>query len=106
MPKFDVDIPHSLSPEEARARIGGATAKIESAYGATCRWTSDRELTVSRKGFDAVVSIEPALIHVSVNLAFLLSPMAAPIKSGLTRELEALMVAPPAATGTGGGSSP
>jgi hypothetical protein len=40
-----------------------------------------------------------------VNLAFLLSPMAAPIKSGLTRELAALMVAPPA-TGTGDGSSP
>ena len=94
MPKFDVDIPHGLPPEEARTRIDGATAKIEAAYGATCRWTTDRELTVSRKGFDAVVAIEPARIHVTVNLAFLLAPMAGPIKSGLAKELSALMAAP------------
>jgi putative polyhydroxyalkanoate system protein len=98
MPKFDIDIPHVLPPEEARSRIDGATAKIESTYGATCRWTGQRQLTVSRKGFDARVDIEPDRIHVAVNLAFLLSPMASSIKNGLARELAGLMAAPPAAS--------
>lgn len=105
MPKFDLDIPHALTPEEAKARISRATAKIESTYGATCRWTGDRQLTVSRKGFDAHVDVEADHIRVAVNLAFLLSPMASAIKSGLARELAGLMVAPPAATSEPGGGS-
>ena len=94
MPKFEVDIPHTLAPDEARKRIDRATAKIESAYGATCRWTGDHQLTVSRKGFDAVVSIEEERVHIDVNLAFLLSPMATAIKTGLTRELSSLLKTP------------
>jgi len=94
MPKFEVDIPHTLTPDEARKRIDRATAKIESSYGATCRWTEDHQLTVSRKGFDAVVSIEEERVHINVNLAFLLSPMATAIKTGLTRELSSLLKTP------------
>ena len=105
MPKFDLDIPHVLPPEEAKARIDRATAKIESTYGATCRWTGDRQLTVSRKGFDAHVDIEPDRIHVAVSLAFLLSPMANAIKTGLGRELAGLMAAPPSAAPPSGSST-
>jgi putative polyhydroxyalkanoate system protein len=104
MPKFDLDIPHALQPDEAKARIDRATAKIESAYGATCRWTGEHRLTVSRKGFDAQVDIEATRIHVAVNLAFLLSPMASSIKTGLARELAGLMAAPPSAPPPSGSS--
>ena len=53
MPKFDVDIPHSLPPEEVKTRLTGATSKIESKYGAACKWISDNQLNVARKGLDA-----------------------------------------------------
>ena len=91
MPKFQVDIPHSLPLDDVKTRLSGATGKIESAYGATCTWTGDRQLTVARKGFDAVVNIEAERVHVDMNLGFLLVPMAGAIKSGLAKELTSLL---------------
>ena len=91
MPKFDVDIPHSLTPEEVKTRLAGATSKIESKYGAACTWANDRQLNVSRKGLDATVTIEPARLHIELNLGFLLSAMAPAIKSGLAKELTTLL---------------
>jgi putative polyhydroxyalkanoate system protein len=101
MPKLEIDIPHALAPEEARARIARSTGKIESKYGATCAWVSDRQLTVTRKGFDALLTIEANRVHVGMSLGFLLIPMANAIKTGLGRELAALL-----ADGSGGGSGP
>jgi len=91
MPKFDLDIPHGLTPDEAKARISSATPKIESKYGAACKWTSDRQLSVSRKGLDATLTIEPARVHVDISLGLLLTPMANPIKNGLAKELASLL---------------
>jgi putative polyhydroxyalkanoate system protein len=97
MPKFDVDIAHNLPLDEVKTRIGGATPKIESKYGAQCKWTGDRQLTVSRKGLDAVLTIEPTRVHVELSLGFLLTAMASPIKSGLAKELAGLLAAPASA---------
>jgi len=91
MPKFELDIPHKLSPDDVRARLGAATGKIEASYGATCSWENDRLLHVSRKGFDAHVTIEPARVHVDMNLGFLLVPLAGAIKTGLSKELSGLL---------------
>ncbi|MEP6654287.1 MAG: polyhydroxyalkanoic acid system family protein [Myxococcales bacterium] len=91
MPKFQVDIPHSLPPDDVKKRLSGATHKIESAYGATCTWKNERQLSVARKGFDALVSIEDSRVHVDMNLGFLLVPMAGAIKNGLTKELSSLL---------------
>ena len=91
MPKYDLEIPHALATDEVRTRIEGMTPKIESSYGATCRWATDRQLTVTRKGFDATLTIEDKRVHVAMNLSFLLVPMASAIKSGLGRELTALL---------------
>jgi len=91
MPKFDVDIPHNLPIDEARKRIDGATAKIESKYGVACKWTSDRQLSVTRKGLDATLTVEPARVHVDISLGLLLTPMANPIKNGLAKELASLL---------------
>jgi|1185.fasta_scaffold225853_1 putative polyhydroxyalkanoate system protein len=91
MPKFDVDIPHSLPPDEVKTRLTGATAKIESKYGAACKWISDNQLNVSRKGLDATVSIEPSRVHIDLTLGFLLVAMAPAIKAGLAKELGALL---------------
>ncbi|HET6279493.1 MAG TPA: polyhydroxyalkanoic acid system family protein [Polyangia bacterium] len=93
MPKFEVDIPHALSAEEARARISGATTKLERDYGATCTWKGDKELLVSRKGLDARLAIEPSRVHIDLNLGFLLTPLASAIKSGITKELSGILSA-------------
>ncbi len=93
MPKFEVDIPHTLPPETAKERIAGATSKLEKQYGATCTWQGDNELLVSRKGLDARVSIEPERVHVDLNLGFLLVPLANAIKGGITKELAGILAA-------------
>jgi putative polyhydroxyalkanoate system protein len=91
MPKFEVDIPHSLAPAVAKERLASATGKLEQQYGATCTWKGDSELLVSRKGLDASVRIEPLRIHVDLNLGFLLTPLANAIKGGITKELSGLL---------------
>ena len=91
MPKFDVDIPHSLAQEEARTRIAGATPKLEREYGATCTWQGDHQLLVSRKGLDARVNIEERRIHIELNLGFMLTPLSGVIKNGIAKELSGIL---------------
>jgi putative polyhydroxyalkanoate system protein len=93
MPKFEVDIPHTLPPATAKERIAGATSKLEQQYGATCTWKGENELLVSRKGLDARVSIEPQRIHVDLNLGFMMVPLASAIKGGITKELSGILSA-------------
>jgi len=95
MPKYQVDIPHELAVGEAKQRIAAATEKLERDYGAACTWKGDTELTVSRKGLDAVVTVEPARVHIDLNLGFLLTPFAEKIKSGITRQLSGILATAP-----------
>ncbi len=99
MPKYQLDIPHTLSPDEAKKRISEATGKLSSDYGASCTWKSDNELAVSRKGLDARVTLEPARVRIDLNLGFLMTPFADVIKTGITKKLSAILAAspPPAA---------
>ncbi len=94
MPKFDVDIPHSLPPADVKARLERASAKLERDYGASCSWDGERCLLVQRKGLDARVSVEEDKLHVHVELGLLMSPMAGAIKSGITKQLTELLAAP------------
>jgi putative polyhydroxyalkanoate system protein len=91
MPKYQVDIPHTLPPEEAKQRLSGATGKLQQTYGASCTWNSDTELSVSRKGLDAKVTVEPSRVHIDLNLGFLLTPFAERIKSGIAKELASIL---------------
>ena len=91
MPKYQVDIPHELPPEEAKQRISGATDKLQTSYGATCTWKTDTELSVSRKGLDALVRVEPSRVHIDLNLGFLLTPFAERIKTGIAKELAGIL---------------
>jgi len=99
MPKFDVDIPHALPPEDVKARLSSATGKIESKYGAACKWINDKQLSVSRKGLDATVTIEATRVHIELGLGLLLSAMAPAIKAGLVKELTGLLTPAPSSTG-------
>jgi putative polyhydroxyalkanoate system protein len=91
MPRYEVDIPHSLAPEEAKQRLSGATGKLQQNYGASCTWKSDTELSVSRKGLDARVTVEPSRVHIDLNLGFLLTPFAERIKTGIAKELASIL---------------
>jgi putative polyhydroxyalkanoate system protein len=94
MPKYEVDIPHSLDVAEAKQRLNGATDKLQRDYGANCSWKTDNELSVSRKGLDARVTVEPARVHIDLNLGFLLTPFAEKIKTGIARELTGILTRP------------
>jgi putative polyhydroxyalkanoate system protein len=91
MAKYQVDIPHSLPPEEAKKRLASATGKLEKDYGAACKWKSDNELSVSRKGLDAKVIVEPNRVHVEMDLGFLLTPFAERIKGGIAKQLAGIL---------------
>ena len=91
MPKYQLDIPHTLAPEEAKQRIADATGKLSTDYGATCTWKSDNELAVSRKGLDARVMLEPSRVRIDMNLGFLMTPFAELIKTGITKKLTAIL---------------
>jgi putative polyhydroxyalkanoate system protein len=94
MPKFAVDIPHQLAPDDVRTRLDRATTKLEKDYGAHCQWQGE-QLVVSRKGLNARVAIEPTRLHVDVDLGFLLAPMAGTIRNGITKQLTELLSTPP-----------
>ena len=94
MPKFEVDIPHSLAADDVRARLERASAKLEKEYGAACSWDGDQALVVQRKGLNARVAVEPEKLHVAVDLGLLFTPMAGAIKTGITKQLTDLMNRP------------
>lgn len=91
MAKLDLDIPHSLSVEEAHARLDRMTPKLESDYGAECRWENDRSLLVARKGLSAKIDVQETQVHVHMDLGFLLGPLAGRIREGITRQLSELL---------------
>ena len=91
MPKSQLDIPHTLAPEEAKKRINAATGKLSTDYGASCTWKTDSELAVSRKGLDAIVKLEPSRVRIDLNLGFLMTPFAELIKTGITKKLTAIL---------------
>ena len=99
MPKYQLDIPHTLAPEEAKKRINDATGKLSSDYGASCTWKTDSELAVSRKGLDALVKLEPSRVRIDLNLGFLMTPFAELIKTGITKKLSAILASAPTPTG-------
>jgi len=91
VPKYQLDIPHSLAPEDAKKRITDATGKLSSDYGASCTWKTENELAVSRKGLDALVTLEPSRVRIDLNLGFLMTPFADLIKTGITKKLTAIL---------------
>jgi len=93
VPKYQLDIPHTLPADEAKKRISDATGKLSSDYGASCTWKSDNELSVSRKGLDARVMLEPSRVRIDLNLGFLLTPFADTIKNGITKKLSSILSA-------------
>jgi len=94
MPKFEMEVPHSLPLPEVKSRLDKAKSKLESEYQATCTWHGDEQLQVARKGLNAMVNLEPSRLRIDVELGFLLSPLAGTIRTGITKRLSELLSAP------------
>jgi putative polyhydroxyalkanoate system protein len=91
VPKYQLEIPHTLAPDEAKKRINDATGKLSTDYGASCTWKTENELAVSRKGLDAIVTLEPSRVRIDLNLGFLMTPFAELIKTGITKKLTTIL---------------
>jgi putative polyhydroxyalkanoate system protein len=91
MPRVNVEIPHRLSRDEARNRISGATARLETEYSATCQWDGEMRLIVSRKGLKAALDVEDTRVLVALELGFLLGPLGGSIRAGIVRQLTGLL---------------
>jgi putative polyhydroxyalkanoate system protein len=90
MPKFELEVPHSLPLPDVKSRLERAKGKLESEYGATCTWEGDK-LIVARKGLSAAVNIEAARLRVDVDLSFMMAPLSGAIRNGITKQLADLM---------------
>jgi putative polyhydroxyalkanoate system protein len=90
MPKFNVEIPHTLDEADVKARLQRAQSKLEAEYGAKCTWNGD-VMQVSRKGLDAYVKVVPGQLVIDVSLGLLLTPMLGAIREGITSRLTKLV---------------
>jgi putative polyhydroxyalkanoate system protein len=91
MSKVNVEIPHTLSREEARTRIQKATPRLQSEYSANCQWEGESRLVVTRKGLKAALDIDESCVRVAIELGFLLGPLGNNIRAGIVRHLTGML---------------
>ena len=97
---IDVDLPHQLGKDEARARIAGNIHKLENHIpGGTSRvdstWAGDTlNLTVHAMGqkVDAKIDVFEAKVHCQIMLPGMLSLFAAPIEAMLRQKGSTLLL--------------
>ena len=90
-----VSIPHELPPAEVKRRLEEALADARAKHGALLRdaretWSSDSQMDFSAQAMGqritGSVQIEPAQVHVTVNLPMLLSIFASKLKPQIEAE--------------------
>jgi putative polyhydroxyalkanoate system protein len=91
MPKFQLEVPHTLALPEVRKRLDGAIPKLERDYSARFSWEAEDRLVVARKGLNAVVNVEPTRLKIDLDMGFLLTPLSGTIRDGITRQLSELL---------------
>jgi putative polyhydroxyalkanoate system protein len=87
MKTMEVDIPHRLTRDEARSRIGRASERLARDYSAICTWDDDGRLVVQRKGLAASVRIAENKVSVALDLGLFMRPFAGAIQAGIARQL-------------------
>lgn len=90
MPKSEITQAHTVSTQEARARIDDLARQLSERYGLSSSWTSDTLAEVKGTGASGRITIEPALVRVALDLSFALSPMKGRIESRIKEELHKL----------------
>ncbi len=88
---MEVDVPHRLTRDEARSRLGRASEKLARDYSATCKWDEDDNLLVQRKGLEASLRIADDKVSVALELGLLMRPFAGTIQAGIAKQLAAIL---------------
>jgi putative polyhydroxyalkanoate system protein len=91
MNKMEVDIPHRLTRDEARARIDRVTEKLSRDFSAVCNWDGGDRLVVKRKGLHACLDIGDDRVHVNLELGMLMRPFAGSIRDGIAKQLTSIL---------------
>jgi putative polyhydroxyalkanoate system protein len=91
MSKVEVDIPHRLTRDEARARIARITDKLAREYSAECSWDGGDRLLVKRKGLQASLAVADDRVHVALDLGMFMRPFAGTIRAGIAKQLTDLL---------------
>jgi putative polyhydroxyalkanoate system protein len=87
MTKMEVDVPHRLTRDEARSRIGRVTERFAHDYSAVCRWDQDGHLLVQRRGLEASLRIADDRVSVALELGLFMRPFAVTIQAGIAKQL-------------------
>jgi putative polyhydroxyalkanoate system protein len=91
MNKMEVDIPHRLTREEARARLDRITEKLARDYSAVCSWNGEGRLIVMRKGLQASLEVADDRVRVNLELGMFMRPFAGTIRAGIAKQLTDLL---------------
>jgi putative polyhydroxyalkanoate system protein len=91
MNKMEVDIPHRLTRDEARARLDRVTEKLARDYSASCSWDEEGHLVVQRKGLHASLELSDDCVHVDLELGMFMRPFAGTIRAGIAKQLSEIL---------------
>ena len=91
MPKFTVERPHCLSPEQARERLDALAAKLSAKYGLSSTWKTATEAEVKGTGASGKIVCGSNTVSVMIDLSFALTPLKGKIEDKVKRELESAL---------------
>ncbi len=86
MSTIDIRQEHGKSPEQARAAIEEAAAKLDARFGLRSHWQGD-SLQFSGSGVDGAIQLLPGAVRVTATLGFLLSAMKGMVEAEIRRVL-------------------
>ncbi len=86
-----LDVPHSLTRDEARSRIDRVTEKLARDYSAACSWHEEGHLVVKRKGLEATLKLADDRVQVDLELGLLMRPFAGTIRAGIAKQLSQIL---------------
>lgn len=87
MPDIDIQHPHTMEPQQARAAVQEIADKLTERFGVVCHWDSDT-LHFDRSGIEGQIEVAPSSLNVTATLGFLFAAMKAPIEAELRRVLD------------------
>jgi putative polyhydroxyalkanoate system protein len=91
MPSIDIQRPHGLGRERARAIVEQVAERMRQKFGVETRWDGDT-LHFSRSGVDGTMAVDDATVRVNARLGLLLAPLKPMIEDEIGRKLDQYLV--------------
>lgn len=86
MSSIDIHHAHSKTPEQARAAVEQAAAKLNDRFGMQSHWQGER-LHFSSSGVEGAIELLPTQVRVTAQLGFLLTAMQGMVEAEIRRVL-------------------